>query len=398
MPTTRRELLGGIGMATVASLCSTPRSLFSQNETPLPKSSSGEEIFAASKSIVNAPRSPKLRGIEWLSPVIPYPEADKRGDTFPVTWGADDNIYTSAGDPQWPHKHSGLDVERLIGNAPNFHLESVNSMPDYSGWGGCGPKPTGFISVAGVLYLAFQNMTGRSDLPQNEADIMMVYGHGYDAQIVQSRDNGKTWLPDLKTIRKPMFPGRNFGSPAFVNFGRDNAGARDGFIYAVSGYGWDNGTDLRVGRTPATEIMKSESWTWVAGVGSDGLPLWSPDMAHAVPVLTHPGYLGCVDMVYLQKPARYLLLSWHHKVKSNPDAGSELILYDSPEPWGPFTLVHHEDLWETTHLNPYNPRLPLKWFDQEKLEGWMLFSGSWRSAGMTPTYRMHVKRFRLLTA
>jgi hypothetical protein len=83
--------------------------------------------------------------------------------------------------------------------------------------------------------------------------------------------------------------------------------------------------------------------------------------------------------------------------KCNPDAGSELIIYDAPEPWGPFTMVHHEDPWETSELNPYNPRLPLKWFNADRLEGWMLFSGSWRDGGRTPAYRTHVRPFRLLT-
>ncbi len=397
MPTTRRELLSGIGAAAAAGLCTTPRSLFSQNIPQSPGPIHAGEAFAPPKSIVNAPHSPVLKGIEWSSQVIPYPEPDKRGDTFPVTWGADGHIYTSAGDPVWPDKGSGLDIERIIGEAPDFRVERVNPMRDYTGPGGCGPKPTGMIAVDGKLYLAFQNMTGRSDLPANEFAIMATYGHGYDAQIVQSSDHGKTWDPNLKTIQKPMFPGRTFGAPAFVNFGRDNAGTRDNFVYAVSGEGWDNGTHLRLGRTPAAEIMKPESWQWVAGAGPGGRPVWSKDLASAVPVLTHPGYLGCADMVYLRGISRYLLLSWHHKVKSNPDAGSELIVYDSPEPWGPFTLVHHEDPWETAELNPYNPRLPLKWFDHERLEGWMLFSGSWRSGGKTPNYRMHVKRFRLVT-
>jgi hypothetical protein len=55
---------------------------------------------------------------------------------------------------------------------------------------------------------------------------------------------------------------------------------------------------------------------------------------------------------YCRGISRYLLLSWHHKVKSNPDSGSELIVYESPELWGPFTLVHHEDSWETSETEP----------------------------------------------
>ena len=72
----------------------------------------------------------------------------------------------------------------------------------------------------------------------------------------------------------------------------------------------------------------------------------------AVPVIPHPGYLGAVDMVYISSLRRYLLLGWRNKVKADPDAGSELIVYDAPEPWGPFTIVYHEDPWESVELNP----------------------------------------------
>jgi hypothetical protein len=34
-------------------------------------------------------------------------------------------------------------------------------------------------------------------------------------------------------------------------------------------------------------------------------------------------------------------------VKCDPDAGSELILYDASEPWGPSKIVHHDDPWES---------------------------------------------------
>jgi hypothetical protein len=121
-------------------------------------------------------------------------------------------------------------------------------------------------------------------------------------------------------------------------------------------------------------------------------------MSQAVPVLTHPGYLGYVDMVYIAPLKRYLLLAWRNKVKANPDTGSELIIYDAPGPWGPFTMVYHEDPWESIPLNSYNPRLPLKWFNPATLEGWMLYSGSWRDGGQTPAYRIHVRPFKLIYA
>jgi hypothetical protein len=56
--------------------------------------------------------------------------------------------------------------------------------------------------------------------------------HGSDAVVCRSLDGGNTWKPDIKDLGfgTPTFPGPRFGGPSFVNFGHDNAGARDGFV------------------------------------------------------------------------------------------------------------------------------------------------------------------------
>ena len=69
-----------------------------------------------------------------------------------------------------------------------------------------------------------------------------------------------------------MFPGRKFGAPAFVNFGKDNAGARDGYIYVISGEDWDNGCHCRLARVPAHHIMEREAWEWVCTFSHNGDP------------------------------------------------------------------------------------------------------------------------------
>ena len=361
------------------------------------KSRSGAERYPAPRSSVELPASPIIRGFEWTGPTIPYPETEKRGDTFPITWAADDRLYSSAGDPVWPDKGDGLDFECFDGPPSNYKISRPNRMDDFRGAGGAGPKPSGLISVKGVLYFAFQNATGRGDKIRDNADVVMNYGHGYDAQIIASSDFGRSWKPSLKAMEKPMFPGRIFGAPAFINFGKDNEGARDSYVYAISGEGWDNGVHCRLGRVPHDKILNEESWEWIHAF-DNGKPSWTRKMNEATPILTHPGYMGMVDMVYLRSVKRYLLLAWRNKVKADPYSGSELMIYDAPEPWGPFTFVYHEDPWESVALNPYSPRMPLKWFDHAKQRGWLLFSGSWRSGGKTPDYRAHVRPFRLRTA
>jgi len=315
------------------------------------------------------------------------------GDTFPMTWADDDAIYASAGDPNWGAKWDGLDVERFSGMPPHYTITRINAMPEYHGSGGGGPKPTGMISVHGMLYLAVQNLEGKKP---------PAFGtrsqHGDDATIISSSDHGKTWTPARADIKEPMFPGHNFGGPAFVNNGRDNAGAPDKYVYAVSTDQWDNGSNLRVGRVPADRIQDAAAWQWISELKNDEHPRWTHDLNDAIPVLTDARRISLPEMVYIAPIKRYVLLTWRlYKDFSNSD-GTELMIYDAPQPWGPFTLVHQEAMWEGKDMNPYCPRLPLKWLkvNGDEIDGWLQFSGSWRKT--STDYRSHVHEFRMKIA
>jgi hypothetical protein len=354
-------------------------------------------------------KSAVISGFEWLGEQITYPPPRPgedlqrlgpqspwfgavglriHGDTFPMTWTDDNEIYTSAGDPHWGGKNDGLDIEKLSGTPPDYTIRRVNPMTNYRGNGGEGTKPSGMICVKGVLYLAFQNLLGKKPPAHGEKS-----QHGSDAFIVASKDHGKTWTPDIRTITQPMFPGHNFGGPAFINFGRNNENARDGYVYAVSTDQWDNGSHLRLGRVPADRITEAQACEWVAGFGADHQPHWTRELDQAIPILSDERQISLPDMVYVAAVKRYLLLTWRLKKDFSSDDGSELMIYDSPEPWGPFALVHHEANWESPDVNPYCPRLPLKWLQVSggRMVGWIQFSGSWRQNSLQ--YCSHVRKF-----
>jgi len=345
------------------------------------------------------PRSRHIAGLDWVGERIPYPEAEVKGDTYPMTWGDDDEIYTSAGDPNWGETPDGLDVERFSGGPTDYRIHKVNHMNDYRGWGGGGPKPSGMICVGGVLYLAFQNLR-----KMQKAPFSMLSQHGSDAHIVYAtRDvcgfGVGQWTPTLANIAEPMFPGHRFGGPAFINFGRNNANARDGFVYAVSSDQWDNGSNLRLGRVPADAIVQRNRWEWVCAFSPAGEPAWSSDLAEAIPVLSLHRWLGLPEMVYLAGIRRYLLLTWRLHQDFSGDDGTDLVVLDAPEPWGPFTVVHAEEHFAGKAVNPYCPRVPLKWLDADGAGGWLQFSGSWSKTGQAAGhYRSHVRRFRLRLA
>ena len=344
-------------------------------------------------------RQARIKSLVWLSERVPYPEAAVSGDTYPMTWADDDEIYTSSGDPNWGWciSETGLDVECFSGSPPHYAITRPSVMQDFMGGGGSGPKPSGMVCVDGKLYLAVQNLRGRKP-PRHGTESQ----HGSDAHILVSKDHGKTWSPGFADIAAPMFPGNLFGGPSFVNVGRNNAGARDEYVYAVSADQWDNGSEMRLGRVPADCILDVKKWEWVSNTDADGGVQWTSDLGKSVPVLVRDREFGLPDMVYLKSIERYMLLTWSLHADFDPKQGSRLFIYESPEPWGPFTLVYAEEMWEETAVNPYCPRLPLKWMEADGVTGWLQFSGSWGSGhdrkGFRPYYRSNIRKFKLILA
>ncbi len=339
----------------------------------------------------NLPKSRFFSSFEWTGPRVPYREPEIRGDTYPITWADDNELYASSGDPLWGESRDGLDIEKFSGGPDDYTITKVHHMNDYTGWGGDGPKPTGMICVDGILYLAFQNLRRAQKAPHS-----LVSQHGSDAHIVHSMNKGFFWIPSLPNITAPMFPGYKFGGPAFVQHGRNNADARDEFVYAISSDQWDNGSNLRLGRVPKDQIVRREAWQWVGAFERDGNPAWTYELNDAIPVLSIHRWLGCPEMVYLPQQKRYLLLSWHLRGDFSPTQGTDLLVLEAPNPWGPFHLVHFEELWEGQTTNPYCPRVPAKWLSADNLSGHVLFSGSWNGPIQATLYRANVRPFRLL--
>ncbi len=385
------------------------------------------------------PESKVIVSFRWTGARVPCPVSGIHGDTHPQTWAADDQIYLSAGDPNWamidgkprgvtwqeawelpdlyPHM-GGVDVEKLTGYGAGFGIEQVNTMPGLMGPGGLGAKPSGLISVKGSLYLAVQNLLGNK-LPAHRPKCQ----HGTDATILRSDDFGETWYPDIQTglaemeaayfDRRgwkwrsppeertgwkgwtPMFPGALFGGPCFIQFGKDNADVIDAYVYAISGDQWDNGSELRLGRVPQESILDAASWEW-ASPQPDRSVRWVKYLSESKPVLTLDGHLSLPEMVYLPTVRRYLLLTWALHKDFDATGGSELTILEAEQPWGPFHRVYYEEMWDRQEVCPYCPRIPLKWFDPQTLSGWLLHSGNWHSP--EPYYKPHVRGFRLEAA
>jgi len=381
---------------------------------------------------------------DWAGERMPLAEKNQAGDTHPQTWADDDEIYVGTGDPGWYEKDgkyicfhdgsnmwepyhlsgmSGLAAECFYGGPEDLKLRRVNDMPGFVGYGGQGPKPSGMICIGGVLYYAAQNLLGGKTPPWRAGS-----QHGSDATIISSRDHGKTWEPDLNAVLRdfydtnwdgpnykwrideegrigwkdwePMFPGPEFGGPSFVQFGKNNEGAPDDYVYAISGDQWDNGRFLRLGRVCVNHIQDRDKWEF-ASIDGSGNPVWHKDIKASEPILDIEGHIGLPEMVYIKSLKKFILLTWSCHTDFYTPTGSELTILESDNIWGPFSLVHYEWMWEKRALCAYTPRVPLKWFDNETLEGYILHSGNWGYQkpdgswqGYPEYYRPHIRKFK----
>jgi CubicO group peptidase (beta-lactamase class C family) len=266
-------------------------------------------------------------------------------DNWPMTWGADDAQYTSYGDGYGfePHveRKLGMGFARITGGADDYRGVNLRSDGERSGGGASSPKASGILMVDGVLYLWVRNLG--------------------NSQLLWSGDRGKTWQWGFK-----MEDG--FGSPAFLNFGRDYAGARDGFVYTYSQDGpsaYESDNAVALARAPKDRMRDRASWEFFERMDAERGAVWTKDVKQRGAVFAYPANCGRVDVVYDAGIRRYLMaLAYDH-------AGG-WGLFDAPEPWGPWTTIVHRE-WEIADTHGY--RLPAKWISADGLGLTLVFSG-----------------------
>jgi CubicO group peptidase (beta-lactamase class C family) len=267
-------------------------------------------------------------------------------DNWPLTWGDDDAQYTSYGDgfgfEPFVERKLGVGFARITGDSANYRGVNLRSDAERTGGGAGSPKASGILMVDGVLYLWVRNVG--------------------NAQLLWSRDRGRTWQWGFKMER-------GFGSPAFLNFGSNYAGARDNFVYTYSQDGpsaYESDNSLLLARVPKQHIRERSAWEFFQGVDAAGRPIWTADIARRGAVFSYPANCERVDTVYDAGIGRYLLaLGYDH------DGGWGL--FDAPAPWGPWTTILHRQ-WDLPATHGY--RLPAKWISKDGLTLTLVFSGT----------------------
>ncbi|HEY1342127.1 MAG TPA: serine hydrolase [Bryobacteraceae bacterium] len=265
-------------------------------------------------------------------------------DNWPLTWG-DDQQYTSYGDgfgfePR-VEKKLGMGFARISGRPSDFRGVNLRSDAERTGNGAASPKASGILMIDGVLYLWVRNVG--------------------NAQLLWSRDHGKTWEWGFKFET-------GFGSPAFLNFGRNYAGARDSFVYTYSQDGpsaYESDNAVALARAPKDRVRDRSAWEFFERLDPAGQPVWTRDIALRGSVFEYPANCQRVDAVYDPGIRRYLLAVGY-------DHAGGWGLFDAPEPWGPWTTILHRE-WDVPGTHGY--RLPAKWISKDGLNLTLVFSG-----------------------
>ncbi len=268
-------------------------------------------------------------------------------DNWPMTWANDNAQYTSYGDgegfePFVPLKLS-MGFARVDGSAKQFRGINIRTETgERTGNGAKGLKASGILMVNGVLYLWVRN--------------------AHNAQLAWSRDHGKTWEWGFRFES-------SFGSPAFLNFGRNYKGARDEYVYTYSqdgGTAYEADDYLLLARVKKDKLRDRDAWEFFARLDEHGVPVWTTDIERRGEVFRYPRHCERVDAVYDPVLKRYLLaLGYNHEGGWG--------IYDAPEPWGPWFTAFHTEKWDVPHTHGY--RLPAKWIEKDGHSMTLVFSG-----------------------
>ena len=358
-------------------------------------------------------------GIVFQSNTMRRVEA--RGDNWCITWAADDSQIVSMDDGNWLRgpKAFSNHLYRLVGPHTAFEREDIPNYPEFL-YGARGWFGYGIVSVDGVLYSFV------SKCPKNHWS-----GPFRGVKLLRSPDNGATWYrvnsegEDRRIApqdevrytvnREEMFffeesPVHDHGGEAypfsycaFLQHGRDNSTATDGYVYVYSPEGART-HELLLARVPKNRIATRAAWEFLAG-WDEGKPRWSSALAERHPMHTFPEqnsegdvfgwYSWLPSVVWNEGLGLYIMVnggtyagkgltgeakdyysSWMHT-----KSGS-LGLWYAEQPWGPWQRFFYTEEWvlDDPGNRTYQPKLSPKWISDDGARMVLIWSDAMKNA------------------
>jgi hypothetical protein len=311
------------------------------------------------------PPSPVLERITWHWKT--RRTAAPGSDLWPVTWAADDRLYTAWGDGGGfggtdQDGRVALGFARLEGPPERFAGINVNGGkdPEHPASFPRHGKTGGLLAVVNRLYAWLNAQNGAWP------DV--------DEALIWSDDRAATWQRSDWVF--PRGKG-NFKPATFLHVGKGYTGVPAGLDGHVYFYGQRQGEEREtyLGRAPAHRLPDRRAHEFLTGFDG-GKPLWSPDVSKICPVFADANRTGdLVGVVYVPALRRYLLTCFHK-------GPGQLGVFDGPQPWGPWTTVAYEDRWGGMGADGegLTCSFPQKWMSADGLTLWCVFSAYGKGA------------------
>jgi hypothetical protein len=279
-------------------------------------------------------------------------------DNWPMTWAADGHQYTSWGDGGG---FGGTNNDGRVSLGVGRVEGTKGSYKGYNVWGGKNAenpaefdgKSYGIVSVGGVLYM----WVSPGSCEQNYTKVRMA----------KSTNKGANWTRSSWSFTQSQ----DLMIPTILQFGKDYAGARDGYVYSyfihpspASGTGGclliQKPGKIYLARVAKSQIMTQSAYEFFTGFDSSKNPKWSTTISSKVPVFQDKdnGVGWTVSVSYNAGLKRYLLITEH--TLTYPYGGN-IGIYDAPEPWGPWTTAYFATPWAGSSSKCFYWNFSNKW-------------------------------------
>jgi hypothetical protein len=340
--------------------------------------SAGAVADLSTANVTPLPASKVIVGAHWTSRRY-APPANQWGDILPTVWADDGNEYTMMDDGGTDVPISGgvwrQSLARITGTPPKLHFSHVgdpNNPPAHT-FGQILQNPSVWTGPLGPFY--------SSGLVSAQHALFATQQYDWDwgangpfaglDGIAYSLDYGRHWQAAGKPFPAPL------GNLSWVIRGKGGFYA-DGWVYAIGTEREFNASTLVLGRArpDVADMTNPSMWQWASG-WTQAWPQFSSSFSSAVPVLSWSSHLTYPEMIY-DSPIHRYLLTFSYSYTSTPPGiwrnGADLVIAESPHPWGPFSFVAHEPYFGPS--NGYGAGFPVGWISRDGRNLWMKWTAN----------------------
>jgi hypothetical protein len=275
-----------------------------------------------------------------------------------------------------------------VGYSGQFNMERLSGYCDFNHETFCQGtvptsaqmKPSAPIEINGTLVLGVSCMIYGDTAPDSFRRQTNLEGY-----IATSTDGGTTWDMNGAEQGNRPFQGR-LAAPMFLQQEMSSLSSSEGadpWIYAYFAYGdnasfWNNNDGMLLGRALTSSFARPGrpvAGTWSFFCGDQVTPRFCDREDQALPVFEYAKMTGENLVTYDAASGRYIFAnygfyradtgqpySWFHPLHHQylGRRWSQLAIFESAQPWGPWALVHLVDDWRGENAG-YTPTLPSAW-------------------------------------